>query len=404
MSDVAMTVRLADPALLVLIQQRIIEAIEDLGVGAERYKDALLSRAAQIMFNSVRRKREERIVDEIGKSAPALAYPVKARAFQEWLRSYGVTGAQTADVIIKCPELLNNKTESLQAKFAANLEWLALYGVTDQQLAVACLKSPSLFYMDPQTLKDKFSGNLQWLSPHRVTAQQWAITVIKNPQLSYLDPERLRSNFETVLDRMKAHGVIEVDLSKAFLKQPALFWQNPDKTINNFELLLIISEMPSFLPANHKADFHKTRVSRIISRPDFLCLSEDNLLLRLTFAELGIRKASSAPIRESRATIEKEIVARLICGHVEMTRKGCVDKVAKIAPDTVLQKELSAYARCIREGWRSQPVANVSRTPVQPILPLLAPVKSATGTCDPTVLLHRMVQGGLIKGLHLSPG
>jgi len=391
---------------ITFIVQAINRALVALKVESSTVGDANIRTSAEDLWN-IQIKFLLEQSGHLSRDSSVFDFPEKALANLEWLKPYGVTGADWAATAIKRPSLFCQKPETLQTNFEANLEWLKSYGVTGADWAAAAVKYPQLLYQKPETLQTNFEANLEWLKPFGVTGADWASAAINRPPLFSQKPETLQTNFEANLEWLKPFGVTGADWAAAAIKQPSLFYQKPERLRTNFELLMVVCEMPAFKARKNDLTFREINVAWALSHPSVLCLAEDNFLLRLAYAEVTQPKPSAALLNDTRGKLEKKLVQAL--GHDPATKVVSIadggNTNAQIGKATAkhLKSEFKAYADLLRSDWRSRPVATEPRTPEISITSVMLPMQGgALKPEEKKVLLKRMILGGLLKGYKLA--
>ena len=247
--------------------------------------------------------------------------------------------------------------------------------------------------------EEKARTNLSWLKAYGVTGADWAAAAVKQPPLFSQKPDTLQTNFESNLSWLKAYGVTGADWATAAVKHPSLFNQKPDTLQTNFELLMIVCESPAYKPRDKDCKFRETRVAVIMAKPFVLCLAEDNLLLRLAFAEITQPKASASLLNDTRGNIEQKLVQALGFNPTQkriLNNDGNSERASLTTTTNYIKSAMRDHAERLRADWRAKPAATRPREAAFPILPIFLPMGDQELTSqNKALLLKRMIMGGL---------
>lgn len=189
----------------------------------------------------------------------------------EALKDYNISEKKWIELSFKRPSLLRLTASYILGNLKKMDAFLADYGFDEKDLVKAAKLNPSVFDKDAETLIAKTKEMFAFIKKYHIEPKEWIRASLKVPQLLYHDPKHLQEHIE--------------------------FYQNMFQ-----KKLFVFAKKP---------DADSTYLMRyLLTSPQALCFSKENLMLRERFARFLIEKngfATSTVLYRTKKYIQKEM-------------------------------------------------------------------------------------------------
>lgn len=206
---------------------------------------------------------------------------------------------EVADALANAVDWLNPKDNSSYYDFAGKITRSAeLMGIEKSAFVVAALKEPTLFCQNPETLDGNMTRGAALMG---IDKAAFVVAALKEPHMFGRNPVTLNDN---VTRSAELTGIERAAFVAAALKQRPLFYQSPETIAGHARWAQEMARR-GLLPSE--------TMPFLLKAPQFLCISDDNFVLRILFAGAAGKGSQDNfnLLTQSRKSVERDLVAAL---------------------------------------------------------------------------------------------
>lgn len=184
------------------------------------------------------------------------------------LAPFGINTAKWIQMSLIRPTILKQTPDYLIANINKMNQFLSQFGYSKQDWITAGMKNPTIFDRNTETLEQKHLEMSRFLKPYDITPAEWVGACLKTPQLFYTDSAYIQKRFRFFIDAYESRDFIFTTLKKQDTR-------------------------------------HLVRT--LLTSPQYLCYSDDNLELRkkyMVYVNKTTGQATSAVLYRTKKEIQ----------------------------------------------------------------------------------------------------
>ncbi len=248
----------------------------------------------------------------------------KIEAVTNHFRADGMTVADYFNAMRETPAILFQKPE----RIIGNIESVATHfkadGLTTADYLHAAIKRTRLLLHAPKTVIGKIERVVNHFKAEGMTLTGYLDCAKRQPALFHQKSKTVIGNIEDVVNHFKAAGLTTTDYLHAARLQPTLFYQDPTTLIKNINMVIGMYEKELIVWGGKRAPKkqpdvrdHKPVLNFLITSPMFMCLSQNNYMLRTMHLATTQTRAPFRILSKAKGKVEDELRTHL--GHADKT-------------------------------------------------------------------------------------
>lgn len=203
-------------------------------------------------------------------------------------------------VLARSPQsLIQNITEMSQT--------LAPFGIDAAQWIKMSLIRPTILKQTPDYLLNNIQKQGQFLSQFGFSVKDWINAGKRNPTILDRKAESFTQKHTEMCRFLKPYGIQPTEWVAACLKSPQLFYTDPAYIQQRFHFFINAYESGAFIFTALDKQNTRHLVQTLLTSPQYLCYSDDNLQLRqkyMDYANKTTGQATSAVLYRTKKEIQ----------------------------------------------------------------------------------------------------